>query len=98
MDMLKEYGEKFGVKEIVNDFGETRRTNEHRIIFDNGLFVSIVRNLSHPEKNADWSVAMCDYNGFFNWDIINMYGADDGCFYCNTELEILIACETIRRL
>lgn len=41
---------------------------------------------------------MCDYNGYFDWDILNKYGAIDGCIYCDTELELLIACETIRRL
>ena len=41
---------------------------------------------------------MCDYNGFFNWSILNQYGAIDGCLYCDDELEIIMACETIRRL
>lgn len=40
---------------------------------------------------------MCDYNGYFDWNLLNQYGAIEGCIYCNTELEILIACETIRR-
>lgn len=41
---------------------------------------------------------MCDYNGYFDWSILNGYGADNGELFCNTELEIIIACETIRRL
>lgn len=41
---------------------------------------------------------MCDYDGYFNWDILNAYGADDGCFYCNTDDEIINACEIIRKL
>lgn len=41
---------------------------------------------------------MCDYNGYFDWDLLNQHGAIEGCIYCDTELEILIACETIRRL
>ena len=49
-------------------------------------------------ENKNYSVAMCDYNGYFDWDILNQFGAIDGCIYCDDELEILIACETIRRL
>lgn len=98
MEMLREYGEKFGLKEVINNMGERRRTREHSIVFPNGWVASIVNNNGHPEKNAKWSVAMCDYDGYFNWNIADEHGADNGCFYCNTELEILIACETIRRL
>lgn len=98
MNLLKEYGEKFGVSEVINIYGEHRKTRERSIVFPNGWVASIVDNLEHPEKNAMYSVAMCDYSGYFDWSILNEYGADEGCFYCNTELEILIACETIRRL
>ena len=41
---------------------------------------------------------MCDYNGCFDWEILDQYGAIEGCIYCDDELEILSACETIRRL
>ncbi len=50
------------------------------------------------KSNKNYSVAMCDYNGYFDWDILNQFGAIDGCIYCDDELEILVACETIRRL
>lgn len=98
MKILKEYSEKYGVKKVTNDYGETRYTKERSIVFSNGWVASIVDNVQFPEKNAKYSVAMCDYNGFFDWSILNQYGADDGHIYCNTELEIIIACETIRRL
>ena len=86
------------MEEVINDMGEHRKTRENSIVFSNGWVASIVENHDHPEKEAKYSVAMCDYNGYFNWSILNSYGADNGCFYCNTELDILIACETIRRL
>ena len=98
MNLLKEYGEKFGVPEVINIYGEHRKTRERSIVFPNGWVASIVDNKVTRKKNAAYSVAMCDYSGFFDWSILNQYGADGGCFYCNTELEILIACETIRRL
>lgn len=95
--MLKAYAERFGLKEVINNMGETRRTREHSIVFPNGWVASIVER-QHPKKNAKWSVAMCDYDGYFDWSILNQHGADNGCFYCNDELDIIIACETIRRL
>lgn len=98
MGILKEYSDKFGIKEVVNDMGEHRKTRENSIVFPNGWVASIVENLKYPENGAKYSVAICDYNGYFDWTILNSYGADHGCIYCNTELDILIACETIRRL
>lgn len=98
MELLKEYSQKFGIEEVINDMDERRRTSETSIVFPNGWVASIVKNLFYPEKEAEYSVAMCDYNGYFDWHTLNKYGADNGCFYCNSELEIIIACETIRRL
>ena len=110
MELLKKYSEKFGVKKVINDLGEYRQTSEHSIVFPNGCVASIVENngvdVYHPDgkhtkeykSNKKYSVAICDYNGFFNWSILNQYGAIDGCLYCDDELEIIMACETIRRL
>lgn len=110
MEILKEYAEKFGVKEVVNDYGEHRQTREKSIVFPNGWVASIVKNNSvdvwHPngehtkefKSDKKYSVAMCDYNGCFDWEILDQYGAIEGCIYCDDELEILSACETIRRL
>lgn len=110
MKMLAEYAEKYGVEEVINDMGEHRHTRENSIVFPNGWVASIVNNDGVDVYQADgthskvyrsskkYSVAMCDYNGYFDWNILNQYGAIEGCLYCDTELEILIACETIRRL
>lgn len=98
MEMLHEYTEKYGVPSVVNDYGETRNTRDTSIVFPNGWVASIVKNTQHPEFEAPYSVAMCDYNGYFNWSKLNEYGAIDGCIYCETVLDIIIACETIRRL
>lgn len=110
MEMLKEYAEKYGLKEVINDYGEHRQTRERSIVFQNGWVASIVENngvdvyktngehIKEFKSNKNYSVAMCDYNGYFDWDILNQFGAIDGCIYCDGELEILVACETIRRL
>lgn len=110
MEMLKEYSEKYGLKEVVNDYGEHRQTRERSIVFPNGWVASIVENngvdtykpngehIKEFKSDKNYSVAMCDYNGYFDLDILNKYGAIDGCIYCDTELELLVACETIRRL
>lgn len=83
---------------VVNDYGEIRKTRENSIIFRNGWVASIVENTQHPEKNAKYSVAMCDYNGYFDWTILNRYGADNGCFYCNSEDKICKALAIIERI
>lgn len=106
---LKEYSEKYGVSEVVNLYGEHRKTNEKSIIFPNGWVASIVSNMgisitgkdgTRTEYKSDkkYSVAMCDYNGYFDWSILNQYGAIDGCLYCNNEQEIIEVCEIIRKL
>lgn len=98
MNVINNYADKFGIKEVINDYGEHRHTRENSIVFPNGWVASIVPNVNHPDNDAKYSVAMCDYNGYFDWSILNEYGADNGCFYCNTEEEILNACEIIRKL
>ncbi|WP_373261899.1 hypothetical protein [Hungatella hathewayi] len=110
MNMLKEYSEKYGVKEVVNDMGELRQTRENSIVFSNGWVASIVPNngvtvyqasgspRTEYKSNKKYSVAICDYEGYFDWSVLNAYEAIEGSLYCDTELEIIIACETIRRL
>lgn len=50
------------------------------------------------KSNKKYSVVMCDYNGYFDWKILNKFGAIDGCIYCDTEFELLVACEMIGSL
>lgn len=109
MQKLKKYADEFGVHEVTNDYGECNMTSETNIIFPNGWVASIVRNNgvsvhSHGEchtvfkSNKKYSVAMCDYNGYFDWSILNQFGAIDGCLYCDKEDETIAACEIIRKL
>lgn len=86
------------IPKVINDYGEVRKTSENSIVFSNGWVASIVENSQYQEINAKHSVATCDYNGYFDWEILNRYGADRGCFYCNTEDEICEALAVIERL
>ena len=43
MNLLKDYSEKFGVKEVINDYGEHIYTRERSIVFPNGWVASIVK-------------------------------------------------------
>lgn len=95
MEMLTEYARKFGLKEVKNDYEEIRKTRPGSIVFPNGWVASIVE---YEKNNGKYSVAMCDYNGYFDWSILDEYGAYQGRFICDTELDIIIACETIRRI
>ena len=95
MELFKEYREKFGLAKAIDSMGGVRKTRENSIVFDNGRVASVVTDVAHGCK---YSIATCDYDGYFDWDILNEHGANDGCLPCNTELDILIACETIRRL
>ena len=82
MELLKKYSEKFGVKKVINDLGEYRQTCERSIVFPNGWVASIVENSGndtyHPDmkvtkefkSDKKYSVAICDYNGSFNWSIL----------------------------
>lgn len=55
MKLLKEYSEKYGLKEVVNDYNEHRQTKENSIVFSNGWVASIVKNdgidVYHPNGN-----------------------------------------------
>lgn len=100
---LESYANTHGIATIVNGYGELHSSYIHhngtgRIYFSNGWYASIARNMSRPDKNARYSIAVSDYDGFFDWNVLDEYGADDGHFYCNTEEEIIKACEVIRKL
>ena len=94
MEKLKAYAEKYGVKEVKTAYG-TRVTRQGSIVFPNGWVASIVEN---SKNEGRYSVAMCNYDGYFNWDILNQYGAENGSIECITEEEIIDACEIIRNL
>lgn len=108
--LLEKYARKFGVQDVENDYGEKRTIREHSIPFENGWVASIVENNGTDVYHTDgkhtkefkskkkYSVAACDYNGYFDWSILNQYGAIDGCIYCDDEIDIIVACEHIRNL
>ena len=36
MELLKKYSKKYGIKEVINDYGEHRYTRKRSIVFPNG--------------------------------------------------------------
>jgi hypothetical protein len=98
MKTIQEYVES-GLT-VTNAFGEVRGSyftgKTGRIIFPRGLYASIV---SPSDKSAKFSVAVADYEGYFDWDILKPYGAtDNGTILCNTEEEVCKALEIISSL
>ena len=83
MELLKEYSEKYGLKEVVNNYGEHRQTREGSIVFPNGWVASIVENdgvdvwqpdgkyIKEFKSNKIYSVARCNYDGYVDGEILN---------------------------
>lgn len=83
---------KKGVR-VINDMGELRVPRASSIPFSNGWVASIVK------VEDRFSVAVCDYNGYFNWSILNDFGANDkGKFSCENEDEVCKALSVIESL
>lgn len=80
---------------IVNSMGEKRITSKNSIVFPNGWVASIVKPTS---RKAKYSVAVCDYDGYFNWDVLKPFGEDDGVILCNSEEEVCKALTVIELL
>jgi len=77
----------------VNDMGEKRETYEHSIVFPNGYVGSIVE---YPK--GEFSVAVCDWNGYFNWNILKPFGTDQGTIICKTEEDVCNALLIIKSI
>ena len=73
MDLLKKYSEKYGLEEVINDYGEYRHTSDRSIVFPNRWVASIVENngvdtykpngehIKEFKSNKKYSVAMTKY-------------------------------------
>jgi hypothetical protein len=80
---------------VVNDMGEIRISSDHSIVFPNGWVASIVKPM---DGEAKYSVAVCDYNGYFNWNILKPFGEDNGVILCDSEEEVCKALIIIEAL
>jgi hypothetical protein len=92
------------IDHITNDYGEIRNTKYNEedhsasIICDNGWVISIVRP---SDDTKIWSVAVCDINGYFDWNILrnNFPGkSKEGLIYCKNEKEVCEAIEDIQKM
>ena len=77
---------------VINDMGELRIPSKASIPFPNGWVASIVT------VDNGISVAVCDYEGYFNWNILNSFGGNNGKFFCNNEDEVCKALAIIESL
>lgn len=97
---IKEWADS-GVHSAKNEYGEIRTTyyNDNdktaSIVFNNGWVASVIRPPKTPEE---WSVAVCDLNGYFNWEFLKPFGNDDGTITCDTEKQVCKVIEIISLL
>lgn len=73
---------------VINSMGELRTSSENSIVFPNGWVASVLKKEDWHSFNGNYSVAVCDYNGYFDWDILEMFGTVNGAVICNTENEV----------
>jgi len=79
---------------VINDMGELRIPSKSSIPFPNGMGGGSIVTL-----DEGYSVAVCDYEGYFNWDILKPYGASEkGTIICKTEDEVCKALSIIELL
>ena len=95
MSNLNAYINKYGISHVENDYGEYVYTTSGHVMFPNFYCASIITK-TDEDGNVSYSVAMCDWNGYFDWCIMDEYGAKNGCFTCNDENDVIEACEIIR--
>lgn len=97
MSNLDEYIRKYGLEKAENDYGEMVYTTPSIIVFPNFTCASIIKRWDDDYRHIiGYSVAMRDWNGYFDWTAMNEYGAKDGCFCCDDENDVIEACEIIR--
>lgn len=85
-----------GLNNVINGMGEIRNTTNSSIVFPNGWVAIILDKNTKPylKQTKRYSVAVCDYEGYFNWDILIPFGAQKevkegyGCFATDDEDEV----------
>lgn len=96
-DSVKEYIKTYGVEKVETSHGEIRYTRYSSIVFPNGWVASICNNHFNPKKGK-YSIAICDYDGYFDSKVLIMHGYKDGVIYCNSDKAIIRALDWIRNL
>lgn len=85
-----------GLNNVINDMGEIRNTTNSSIVFPNGWVASILdKNIKPYLKQTErYSIAVCNYDGYFDWDILIPFGAvkehreGRGCVETDDEAEV----------
>lgn len=60
------------------------------------LLYAIIYIVGLLNLHKKYSIAACDVDGYFDWNILNDHGGINGCIYCDTEDEILLALHIMR--
>jgi hypothetical protein len=95
-----------GLNNVINDTGEVRNTTNSSIVFPNGWVASILDKNIEPylKQTKRYSVAVCDYEGYFDWDALIPFGAQKeveegyGCFATDDEDEVCRILSAIENL
>lgn len=84
---------------VTNDYGEHLETSKNSIVFPNGRLASICTKEHWPEQESKYSIAVCDYYGYFDWEVLKPFGANKhGTVECDTEEEVCNALTVISLL
>ena len=87
-----------GLEYVINQMREVRKTKHSQyrssIIFPNGYVVIIIN------KEYSYSVAVCDYEGYFNWSLLDRFNENEksGAVICYTEDEVCRILEYVKGL
>jgi hypothetical protein len=73
---------------IRDSMGETIESSDQSIVFHNGLIANVIK------KKIGYSIAVSDYDGYFNWNILK----PNGTILCYDENEACKALSKIERL
>jgi len=91
---------KHGIS-VTNSMNEYRTTTDSSIVFTNGWCASIIDKTKNTWANQKlrYSVAACNWDGYFDWNILQQFGANkDGTYECDTEEEVCELLEKIKNL
>jgi len=86
---------------VINNMGEYRKTIDSSIVFRNGWVASIIdkTKMMCSIQKLGYSVAACDYDGYFDWNILKQFGANEcGTYECDTESEVCVMLQNIKNL
>lgn len=90
---------------VRNGMDEIRKTSERSIVFPNGWCASIAlvdhdirSEWANEHPNAKYSVAVCDWDGYFDWEMLRPFGDPHGMIPCDTDEDVCMALTIIQAI